>query len=345
MAFRDPTSYDRVVHKGGDMKVLVTGATGFLGGWLVRRLLDEGIEVRIIKRPSSQLDEIEGLSLDIVPGDVTDEASLQEACKGVDSVFHLAGLIAYTRTQRAAMEKVNVQGTANVLKACKANNVRRLLHLSSVVAIGASFDGKVPLTEESPYNISDLDLGYFETKRAAEELVRDTVQRGEVDAVMINPSTIYGRADAKKGSRKTQVKVANGKFPFYPPGGVNIVAVEDVVDGIMAGWKRGRSGERYIMASENLLLKDAFKLIADASGVKPPSIGLARPAVFAIGKVGDILEAVGKKGPLNTENAWTAVLYHWFDSTKAQRELGIQFKPAKYAIEQSVGWMKENGYV
>lgn len=325
-------------------KVLVTGATGFLGGWLVRRLLDEGLEVRIIKRHSSSLDEIEGLPLDIVPGDVTDEASLLEACRGVDSVFHLAGLIAYTRTQRAAMEKVNVAGTANVLSACKANNVRRLLHLSSVVAVGASFDGKTPLTEESPYNISHLNLGYFETKRAAEELVRGAVSRGEVDSVMINPSTIYGRADAKKGSRKTQVKVANGKFPFYPPGGVNIVAVEDVVDGIIAGWKRGRSGERYIMAGENLLLKEAFELIADAAGVKPPSIGLPRPAVFGIGKVGDFLEAVGKKGPLNTENAWTAVLYHWFDSMKAQRELGVNFKPSRYAIEQSVGWMKENGY-
>jgi dihydroflavonol-4-reductase len=325
------------------MKVLVTGATGFLGGWLVRRLLEEGLEVRIIKRPSSRLEEIEGLPLEIMPGDVTDLASLTAACAGVDSVFHLAGLIAYSPTQRAAMETVNVTGTANVIEACKVNRVRRLLHLSSVVAIGASFDGKTPLNEDSEYNISHLNLGYFETKRKAEILVKEAVKRGEIDAVMINPSTIYGRADAKKGSRKTQVKVAQGKFPFYPPGGVNVVAVEDVVEGIVAGWKKGRSGERYIMASENLLLKDTFDLIAKASGVKPPSLGLPRPAIFAIGKVGDLLEAVGKKGPLNTENAWTAVLYHWFDSRKAQRELGIRFRPASEAIEQSVRWMKENG--
>ncbi len=325
------------------MKVLVTGATGFLGGWLVRRLLEEGHHVRIIKRPKSSLEELEGLSLDIQPGDVTDLASLTQACRGVDTVFHLAGLIAYTRSQRAAMEKVNVEGTANVLKACSSNGVRKLIHLSSVVAIGASFDGKKPLDEESPFNIHHLDLGYFETKYQAEQLVRAAVNDGKIDAVMINPSTIYGPADAKKGSRGVQLKVAKGKFPFYPSGGVSVVAVEDVIDAIIAAWDKGRKGERYIVSGENLLIKDVFDLIAREAGVKPPTIALPRPAIFAIGKVGDFLESIGKKGPLNTENAWTSILYHWFDSTKAQKEFGLKLKPAEYAIGQSVKWIKDHG--
>ena len=324
------------------MKVLVTGATGFLGGWLVRRLLAEGHEVRIIKRANSSLEELEGLKLDIVSGDVTDELSLHSACRNIDSVFHLAGLIAYTPTQRTAMERVNVGGTANVLNACRANGVRRLLHLSSVVAIGASFDGKSPLNENSEYNVAELNLGYFETKHLAERLVQNAVLKNEIDAVMVNPSTVYGSADAKKGSRSTQLKVARGKFPMYPPGGVNVVSVEDVVEGIIAAWKKGIKGERYILASENLLLKEVFDKIAGFAGVKPPWFALPRPAVFAIGKYGDFMEAIGRKGPINTENAWTAVLYHWFDSSKAQREFGIKFKPADYAIEQSVRWMKDN---
>lgn len=325
------------------MKALVTGATGFLGAWLVRRLLDEGHEVRIIKRSNSSLEELEGLKLDVVPGDVTDLDSLIAASKGVDSVFHLAGLVAYSKAQRQAMQQVNVEGTANVLRACEKNAVRRLLHLSSVVAVGASFDGKIPLNENSSYNIHHLNLGYFETKHEAELLVMAAAKEGRVDAVSVNPSTIYGPGDAKKGSRNTQLKVAQGKFPFYSPGGVSVVAVEDVVDCIMAAWKKGRTGERYIISGENLLIKDVFDIIAHEAGVKPPAIGLPRPAIFAIGKVGDWMEALGKKGPLNTENAWTSVLYHWFDSSKAIREFGLKPKDARYAITNSVRWSKDHG--
>jgi dihydroflavonol-4-reductase len=323
------------------MKVLVTGATGFLGAWLVKRVLAEGHDVRIIKRPSSSLEELEGLRLDIVPGDVTDEASLVEACNGVDTVFHLAGLIGYSRAQREPMHAVNVVGTKNVITACRACGVRKLVYLSSVVAIGASFDG-VPLNEASPYNIAHLRLGYFDTKHEAEALVRTAVLEGHLDAVMINPSTIYGPADAKKGSRSVQLKVARGKFPLYPPGGVSIVSVEDVIDAVIAVWQIGKPAERYIVSGENLLLKDVFEQIAGFAGVKPPSITMPRPVIFGLGAVGDLLEKIGKKGPLNSETAWTSTLYHWFDNTKAQRELGLKFKPASYALEQSVRWMKDN---
>jgi dihydroflavonol-4-reductase len=326
------------------MKVLVTGATGFLGGWIVRRLINDGHDVRIIKRPKTPLDELEGLKLDIAIGDVTDYASLKSACQGVDTVFHLAGLIAYTPEQRGAMERVNVGGTENVVKACIENNVRRMVHLSSVVAIGASFDG-TPLNEDSPYNISHLNLGYFETKHKAELIVKAAVDRGELDAVMINPSTIYGRADAKKGSRSTQLKVARGKFPFYTSGGVSIVAVDDVVDAIIAAWQKGRKGERYIVSGENITIKQLFTLIAKEAGVAPPKYYLPNFIVKAIGALGDFMTKIGRKGPLSSENAWTSILFHWFDSSKARRELGLNPKPAAYAIHQSVSWMKENGYL
>lgn len=327
------------------MKVLVTGATGFLGGWLVRRLLDEGCDVRILKRSAhGDAGDLEGLAVETVIGDVTNVDSVMNATQDVDSVFHLAGLIAYTRAQRAAMERVNIDGTHNVIRACEATSgVRRLVHLSSVVAIGASFDGKKPLDENSPYEIGHLNLGYFETKHQAELAVKAAVTRGSVDAVMLNPSTIYGPGDAKKGSRSTQLQVARGKFPFYPSGGVNVVAVEDVIDGIIAAWKKGRTGERYILCGENLLIRDLFTRIATEAGVKPPSIYLPPPMIKTIGKIGDALEAIGRKGPINSENAWTSILYHWFDSSKARRELGFDPKPASHAIARSVGWMKDNG--
>jgi dihydroflavonol-4-reductase len=327
------------------MKVLVTGATGFLGQWLTRRLLDEGFEVRILARSKSKLEELADLKLEVAEGDVTNLSTLESACRGVDGVFHLAGLIAYSKAQRAAMEEVNVQGTKNVIKAIQKNapdNQIRMLHLSSVTAVGAGFTRHDILNERSPYNIKHLNLGYFETKHDAELAVMDNVRKGKLDAVAINPSTIYGPGDAKKGSRGAQLKVARGKFPFYPPGGVNVVHVEDVVALCIKAFRSGVTGERTIACGENLTIKETFSRIANLAGVKAPSIPLPRPALFALGKIGDALESVGLKGPINTENAWTSVLYHWFSFEKAQRDFGFQPRPAQEALEASIRWSRDN---
>lgn len=323
--------------------VLVTGATGFLGSWLTKYLVDQGYQVRILRRKSSDIEDIKDLPVEHFIGDVTELASVIDACRGVDGVFHLAGVVGYSRAMRSIMEKVNVQGTAHVLEAVEKQGVSRLLHLSSVTAIGASFDGSKPLSENSKFNISQLDLGYFETKRQAEELVRRACQQSQVDAVIVNPSTIYGAGDAKKGSRKVQVKVAQGRFPFYTSGGVNVISIHDVVPAIVEAWKRGRTGERYILSGENLLIKELFSLIAESAGVLAPKIPLPNWLVKAIGRVGDQLEKMGQKGPLNSENAWSSILYHWFDSSKAQAELDLNPRPAYLAINESVNWMKEQG--
>lgn len=275
-------------------------------------------------------------------GDVTDAESVRKACLDVDTVFHLAGVVGYSKAMRAQMEQVNVQGTRNVVDAIQAGPKPRLIYMSSVVAIGASFDGTT-LNEDSPFNLSHLNLGYFETKKQAEEIVVQACRENKIRAVILNPSTIYGAADAKKGSRKTQLKVARGKFPFYTSGGASIVSVHDVVNAILAARTKGRNGERYILSGENLTIKEIFNRIANLAGVKPPSIYLPNFAVKAIGHVGDRLEAAGKKGPLNSENAWTAILYHWFDHSKATKELGFRPRPAQEALAESVGWMKQQG--
>lgn len=321
------------------MAVLVTGASGFLGSWLVRRLVERGERVAVLHRASSSLAEIAGLPFDSRLGDVTDPSSLDAAVEGVDVVYHLAGVVGYSRAERDVMERVNVGGTRFVIEAIRrAKRPPKLIHLSSVTAVGAS---RVPraLDENSPYDIGALDLGYFETKRRAEHLVRES----GLDAVILNPSTIYGAGDARKGSRRTQLKVARGELPFYTSGGVSVVSVHDVVDAILVARERGRRGERYILAGENITIKDLFTRIARFAGVKPPSIYLPNPVVGALGHVGDALEQIGRRGPLNTENAWTARLYHWFDHGKARAELGFNPRPADDALRESVAWMKQEG--
>lgn len=324
------------------MAVLVTGATGFVGKSLVRELNRRGEEVRVLHRSSSSVRELEGLEFISRPGDVTDPESLREACSGVNTVFHLAGVVGYSQAMRTQMEDVNVRGTKNVVEAMQSSGNAKLVYMSSVVAIGASFDG-TPLNENSPYNISKLDLGYFETKRRAEEYVREACRRGKIEAVILNPSTIYGAADAKKGSRKTQLKVAQGKLPFYTSGGVSVVSVHDVVAAVLRAREVGRNGERYILSGENITIHDLFKRIAEIAGVKPPAIYLPNLVVRALGKIGDKLEAAGKKAPLNSENAWTAILYHWFDHSKARAELDFNPRPAQEALRESVEWMQQNG--
>ncbi|WII70568.1 NAD-dependent epimerase/dehydratase family protein [Bdellovibrio sp. 22V] len=324
------------------MKILVTGANGFLGSWVTRALVNEGHHVYALVRPKSDISELSGVNCKYVHGDVTDVHSLLEAFKGVDTVFHLAGVIAYKKSERALMDKVNVQGTANVVSVCREHKVRRLVYLSSVVAIGAGYTPQDVMNEDSPYNISDLNLGYFETKHEAEILVKKACDKGEIDAVILNPSTIYGAGDAKKGSRKMQVKVAQGKFKFYTSGGVNVVAVEDVVQGILSAWKKGRKGERYILAGENILIKDLFAMIAAEAGVKAPSHQLPDSFLHLLGATGDLMDKMGLKGPISRENAYTSTMYHWFDSSKAQRELDFKPRPAREAIHNSVQWMKDH---
>ncbi len=326
-------------------KVLITGANGFLGSWVVKALLAEGHEVFALVRKTSDLSQLEGLSCEYRYGDVTDKASLKNAFIGMDSIFHLAGLISYRTADRQQMELVNVNGTKNVVDIVTDLRIRRLVYLSSVVAVGAGFNPQQILNEQSPYNLKNLNLGYFETKHLAELLVLKAVKEKRIDAVILNPATIYGPGDAKKASRKNQVRVAQGAFPFYTSGGVSVVDIEDVVSGILSGWVRGRSGERYILSGENILIKDLFSMIAHEAGKKPPRLLLPKWTLQLLGSFGDFANSHGWSTSLSREQAYTATLYHWFDSSKAQRELDFRPRTAQISIAKSVKWMKENGLI
>lgn len=327
------------------MRVLVTGANGFLGSWLVRRLIDEGHEVSVLLRQKSNHDEIGGLNVQKLWGDVTDLESLRSAFKGQQIIFHLAGVIAYSRKDRELMERVNVEGTQNVLQAMANNSVSELLYLSSVAAVGAGLTPQQILNENSSFNLEKYNFGYFETKRQSEKQVTEFSKTHSIRSVIVNPSTIYGGGDARKGSRNTQLKVAQGKGLFYPCGGVSIVAVEDVVEGILSAQKKGRAGERYILSGDNLYLKDVFKIIADAAQVQAPRFPIPNFFMRTLAGLDEALNKIGLSGPLPSERAMVATFYHWFDHSKAKKELGFNPKSANYAIENSVKWMRDQGFL
>ncbi len=326
------------------MKVIVTGANGFLGAWLTGRLLAEGHDVTALVRKNSDLSELEKQKPRFAYGDVTDKKSLREAFKAQDIVFHLAGVVAYKKSSRPLMDEVNVNGTRNVVEVCEELSTNQLLHVSSVVAIGASFR-PVVLNENSPYRISDLNLGYFETKKIAEEIVIAAAREKRINAVCVNPATIYGFGDAKKGSRKTQIKVARHEFPFYTSGGINVVAVEDVIEGILLAVKHGKSAERYILANQNMTIKELFTKISNFAGVKPPLFYMPNAILHSLGAAGDFFERFNLNIGVSSENSYTASMFHWFDSGKAQNEINFKPTSADLALENSVRWMKDNGYL
>ncbi|MEY4616565.1 MAG: hypothetical protein RJB66_1525 [Pseudomonadota bacterium] len=324
------------------MKVLITGANGFLGSWLVDRLVAQGDDVTVLLRNIDRSDNYKKRNINVVQGDITDLESLKTATHGQDQVYHLAGLVAYNRREREIMQKINVDGTANILEASVFAKVKRILLVSSVVSVGATFTPEV-LNEESSFELTKYHLGYHETKRQAEALLRRYVADGKVDGVIVNPSTIYGAGDASKSSRSTQLKVARGEMFSYPSGGVSIVAVEDVIEGMLSAMQKGRSGERYILSGENLTLKEVFDRIADIAGVARPWLPVPALVLKGLAKIDDLMACVGKSGPLPSERALVALMYHWYDASKARQELGFTTRPAQQALENSVNWMSQQG--
>lgn len=321
------------------MQCLVTGASGFIGSWLIRKLLNEGHKVRVLCRKSSKFPLIYDLDFDKAFGDITSPQTLDPAFNNVDIVFHLAGHIGYKKSERALMELVNVEGTENVLAAAKRARVKKFVHLSSVVAIGAGFTPFEVLDEESPYLLSHFNFGYFETKRKAEKLVLEQAKAGDLEAFALNPSTVYGPGDMLKGSRKSQLKVMQGKLPFYPHGGVNVVGVHEVVDAIYKSTELAQPGERYILCGdENLYIKDLLHKIAHLAKSQPPKIELPSSVMNFMGFMGKF---TGGK-PIDSETAKVTQLFHWFRCNKAKRHLEFKPSPVDEVLLSSVKWAKDN---
>ena len=311
-------------------RILLTGGSGFIGTHLIPSLLLEPCIVYVLSRSPSSFPSSPFLIS--VSGDLS-LSSLLSACVNIDTVFHLAAKIGYTEEEREEMEKVNVDGTRNVMEACKRTNVRRVIYCSSIVTIGAN--GKQTeqwRTEESEYNMGIWKWGYFETKWKAEKIVKEYAKNG-LDVVILNLGNVYGYGDAVKSSRKTQWKAAQGKMPFYTEGGVNIVAIDDVVRAFLKAWKIGKSGERYIIGGENITVYQLLCLFSEAAGNAKPFIPLPS---FLLSFAADI-------GLAQQEKIKAAQMYHWYDCSKANRELGLQPTSARDAIKESVRFMKEKG--
>ena len=326
------------------MKALVTGATGFIGGNVVRALLRHGYEVRALVRAGSDRRGLEGLSLEVALGDLRDRGSLRQAMRGCEAVLHVGA--AYTLWSRdpAAIYESNVGGTENLLEAAREQGVRRVVHTSSESTIAIARNGC--LGSEVGDNSSDqLPGDYKKSKLIAERLARKAAESG-LPVVIVNPTTPIGAGDLKPTpTGRIVVDFLRRRLPAYVETGMNFVDVEDVAEGHVLALERGKVGERYLLGHENLSLRQALQILERISGLRAPSLRLPLWLALGAAHLDERLAArLGRPPRIPLAGVKAALKTRYFDCSKAVRELGMPQTPVELAFEKAVRWFRDNGY-
>ena len=323
-------------------RVVVTGASGLLGGNLAAELIAAGHEVTAIRRGSTKIEHLQDLPIEWHRADLDSADDLAKAFAGAAAVFHCAAAVSVVREVTPAMTAANVTGTANVIAACETARVARLIHTSSVVAVGLMTTDR-PCDETAEWNFEAQGLvdAYAITKRQAEDVVN--AAGGRLDAVIVNPTYMLGPRDARPSSGKLIVDLVRRRVPGWTPGYNNFVDVRDVARGMIAAWQRGKRGERYILGGHDMTYRELMRRVAAVAGVKPPRFGIPRFAAKLVGAWGDFVERRGKEPLVNS----TQIRYAYtdtfrFTSGKAGRELGYRIGPLEPAIRDAIAWFRSH---
>lgn len=311
-----------------------------VGSELTRQLVREGTSVRILRRESSSLELLDDVHRDVehAIGDVRDAASILQAMEGVDHVYHTAGFIGFSgRRDRTQLQAVNVQGTAHVVNAALRRGVTRLVHTSSMAAFGRPDRPRGVIDESAAWQASRQNSAYARSKYEAELEVYRAVAEG-LDAVIVNPALIFGRARPGENTREIVEKVKARRLPGVPSGGTNVVDARDVGRGHRLAMLNGTTGERYFLGSENLTWNEIIGIIADALGVQPPARNVPPALAIALARLSEAAAFLTGTAPLITmETARTSSRFYRYSNTRAIEELGCHFRPftetAEYVAE------------
>lgn len=326
------------------MKVLVTGATGFLGSNLAAALAEQGHEVRVLRRKTSRLTALEGVRFDSVIGDIMEPGSVEAAVTGCDLVFHTAAISQYWLNDRATTYRVNVEGTRNVVNAARKAGVQRLVHTSSVAALGYGSRGTL-LDETHEFPDAQQWWPYGHSKYLAEQAVHEACEAG-LAAVIVNPTIILGPRDINFVSGSIVKASIEGTLRVAPPGGANFVHVADVVAGHIAAATRGRPGERYILGCENLSYYAMATIAGEVTGGAGPLVILPQWTLRPLAWIVDTVNALRKAPPVMTgERMLLSGETFYFDTGKAVRELELPQTPFRTAVEDTYRWYKDHKFL
>jgi dihydroflavonol-4-reductase len=329
------------------MKALVTGASGFIGSAVLRRLVVAGFETRALVRRSSDRRNLDGLSCELAEGDLADPASLAAAVAGCTVLFHVAADYRLWVPDPVAIYRTNVEGTRNLMRAALAARLSRIVYTSSVATLGLNADGS-PSDENTPTSLADMIGHYKRSKYLAEEEVKRLAREEGLPAVIVNPSAPIGPRDVRPTpTGRMIVEAARGKMPAYVDTGLNVVHVDDVAEGHWLAYERGAVGERYILGGENMTLKRILEVVAQLVGRTPPRIRLPHNLVLPIAYVAEAYARLTGSGePAATvDGVRLAKKIMFFRCDKAVRELGYRARPARDAIADAIAWFRQNGYL
>lgn len=310
-----------------DKKVVVTGASGFIGSNLVKGLVEVGYDVTTLGRAGAAPKGLRHLPIKHISCDVTNKEQVDQSFAGFDYIFHLAGLVSYQARDVQRQHAVNVIGTKNVMDAALKHDAKRVVYTSSIAAMGVPADGQVG-NEEIEYNLAGKGLNYCDSKYAAELEVLDAWKRG-LPVLILSPGITLGVGDTHSHHHAIVKAISKKGLIFVPPGGVTFSDIEDVVAAHISALKNGRSGERYAIVSENLTFLEAAKKYCKVFDLKSQIVVV--PGWFLMGLIAvtEVMSKLtGKVFALSRQQAWLSQHNIFFSSKKAEEELN--FKPTSF---------------
>ncbi|MBT3989063.1 MAG: NAD-dependent epimerase/dehydratase family protein [Rhodospirillaceae bacterium] len=329
------------------MKILLTGATGFVGAAVLRQLLEHGDQVRVLIREQSDRRNLAGLDCEICIGDLDDKASLERALEGCQALFHVAADYRIWARRPEEMTATNLTGTRMIMTAALDAGIERIVYTSSVATLGINGDA-TPADEKTPSSLDTMIGVYKRSKFLAEEEIKRLIVERSLPAIIVNPSAPIGPRDIKPTpTGRMIVQAARGEMPAHVDTGLNVVHVDDVARGHILAFDKGVIGERYILGGEDLSLKQILELVAEVTGKPAPKICIPHNVVLPIAYLAEAWAKLthGAEPFATVDGVNMARKKMYFSSAKAQKELGYTHRPPIDAIRDAIKWFGEQGYL
>lgn len=327
------------------MKIFLTGATGFVGSHVAELLAAQGADLRLLVRPSSRLDNVEGLNAELVHGDLRDPESLRRGIEGCEFVFHVAADYRLWTRDPQEMYSANVNGTETIIRAAQSCGVRRVVYCSSVATMGFGNGGLIT-DEETPVSLDDM-IGHYKRSKFLGEEKAIAAARDGADVVIVCPSTPIGERDIKPTpTGRIVVDFLKKKFPAYVDTGLNLVDVKDVARGHLLALEHGRAGVRYIIGGENLTLKQVLDKLAAITGLPSPTVRVPHALAMMSGVFDELWtgRVMGKEPRVTIDAVRMGRKKMWVSSARAERELGYKPSSVDDCLRRAAEWFVAHGY-